>query len=71
MSIADFTVSDLSILTGFRQHALVDGPNPLQRAFIDVQIRKMRQEIVTDKDPHQDEIIDDPLEVVFEWYLCG
>lgn len=48
--------------TGAREDTLVDAPDELHRALIDVNIGQMGQEIVADKDRDEDEVVDNFLE---------
>lgn len=48
--------------TGARKDTLVDAPDELHCALIDVNIGQMGQEIVADKDRDEDEVVDNFLE---------
>jgi len=54
-----------------RQDPLVDSPDRLHGTLVDVKVGKMGQEIVSDEDRDEDEIVDDLLERVFERALGG
>lgn len=53
-------------LTSGRQNLLVNAPDTLKSAFVDVEIGQVGQEIVPDEDTHQNEVVDDALEVIRE-----
>lgn len=59
----------IEISSSLWQNCLVDCPNSFERAFIDVQIWQMRQEIVSDENTHEDEVVDNSFQVVLERYL--
>lgn len=57
----------VEVSAGFWEDSFVDRPDPLQCTLVDVKIGQVGQEIVTDKDAHEDEIIYDPFKIVLEW----
>lgn len=61
----------MTSLTSLGQNPLVNAPNGLHRALVDVQVGQMRQEIISDEDGDKDEVIDDFFERVWEGKFGG
>lgn len=57
----------VEISAGFRENCFVNCPDPFQCTLVDVKIRQVGQEIVADKDAHENEIIYNSFKIVREW----
>src|SRR5690242_2868339 len=61
----DYTLF-IDVALGLWKDCLVDVEHEGQGALVDMQMRKIRKEIVTNKESHKDEIVNDTLHVEWE-----